>query len=102
METNEQNQKELRRYGREQILEEGILQVGEEKQSVDILDVSVDAPDGIVRGFGILASTRLSQKQECLLHLPTTGYSGHYLCAAVYCQDTGFGYRAGLMVRKIM
>ena len=98
----ETTQKELRRYGREQVLEEGTLQVDGESLTVDVLDVSVDQPRGRVRGFGILAAIVLMPKRACQLHLPTSRHSGRYLCEAVYCQDTGFGYRSGLLVQKVL
>ena len=89
-----------RRYQREQILEEGQLTWGGKTLTVDVLDLSTDQDRGEIRGFGVLVPTFLSVKEECLLQLDVTRYSGQYRCETVYCLDTGFGYRVGLSTQK--
>ncbi|MBF0185234.1 MAG: PilZ domain-containing protein [Magnetococcales bacterium] len=93
-----QDAKQQRRYQREQVLEEGTLTVGTSSYTVDVLDVSLDSDPCRIHGFGIMAPHQLMAKKSCLLQLNVTRYKGHYECEVVYCQDSGFGMRCGLVV----
>ena len=99
-EHQKEHQRDLRRFAREQILQEGTRSHGAKNQAVDILDVSIDQEKGVVYGFGVLAPIPLMASQECTLRFADSKYGGQYLCETVHYLDTGFGFRMGLFVKQ--